>query len=320
MSKKLISVIVPVYNEEENVERAYDAIASEMKQLPDLDYEIVFTDNHSVDTTFEKLSQIATRDPRARVLRFARNFGFHRSILTGYRFARGDAAIQIDCDLEDPTTVFPEFIRLWQAGHDVVIGVRAQRVQSRSMRTLRRVYYWLSEGISEIPHEVDAGDFRLVDRSILDQLRAIDDADPYVRGLVSELAKNKAFVRYARHRREHGKSKFPLKQLFRLGLDGIFSYSTTPLRLSTYLGIVIAILATLLSGYYIGARLYYGHEWPAGFATISALILFGVSLNAIFLGIIGEYVGRIYRQVRKRPTVIIEKAINIESRSHITQA
>jgi polyisoprenyl-phosphate glycosyltransferase len=313
-SKKLISVIVPAFNEEENVENAYQAIITEFKKYPDIDYEIIFTDNASTDDTFTKLSHIASQDSSVRVLRFARNFGFQNSILTGYRFAKGDAAIQIDCDLEDPPSVFAEFIRLWRAGHDVVIGIRAQRVESRSMIFMRRLYYKILDRISNTPHKIDAGDFRLVDRHILDQLRHINDTQPYVRGIISELACNQIGITYQRNKRQHGISKFPFRQLIKLSIEGIFAYSTMPLRLATYFGIFIALLTTLMIGSYIVFHIFVSAKIPQGFTTTITLILFGISLNALFLGIIGEYVGRIYNQLRNRPIVVISKMLNVEQK------
>ncbi|MES2985231.1 MAG: glycosyltransferase family 2 protein [Pseudomonadota bacterium] len=315
MAKPLISVIVPVYNEEANIVKAYEAITREFAGLPDYDVEIIFTDNHSTDRSFALLTDLAHAHPHVKVLRYARNFGFHRSILTGYRYAKGDAAIQIDCDLEDPTSVFPDFLRLWREGHDVVVGVREGRNEGWHMIKIRRVFYRLLNQISDSPHVMDAGDFRLTDRHILDQLQHIDDADPYVRGLISELANRQGEVRYTRHKREHGESKFPFWQLVRLAMNGIFSYSTAPLRVATYMGIAISLVTALLTAFTILARLFLNAPWPSGFATTTVLILFGISLNAIFLGIIGEYVGRIYNQVRRRPTVIIERALNIERRA-----
>jgi glycosyltransferase involved in cell wall biosynthesis len=307
-----ISIVVPVFNEEHNVERAYSAIVEEFSKLPEYSYEIIFTDNHSTDGTFGKLKALAASDPDVRVLRFARNFGFHRSILTGYRHAQGAAAIQIDCDLEDPPSLFPEFLRLWREGHDVVAGVRSDRKESKRMITLRRVFYRLLGSISEVPHAVDAGDFRLVDRKILNQLKTIDDAQPYVRGLISELARNQTGVVFPRQKREFDKSKFPLPQLLRMAMSGILSYSIEPLRLATYLGIFISLVTAVMSCIYVIARLVTDRAWPSGFATTTVLILSGISLNAIFLGVIGEYIGRIYIQARKRPTVIIEQALNID--------
>jgi dolichol-phosphate mannosyltransferase len=311
MAGELISIIVPVYNEEPNVRRAYAAIVEALAGIGDVDYEIVFTDNHSTDGTFRELQVLAAADPRVRVLRFARNFGFHRSILTGYRHARGDAAIQIDCDLEDPPSLFPAFIQLWRDGHDVVVGIRTERAEGAATTMLRRVFYRLLRRISDVPLAIDAGDFRLVDRHILDQLRGINDAQPYVRGLISELARNQAGVPYRRGRREFAQSKFPLRQMVKLAMDGIFAYSTVPLRIATYCGLFIAIVTALLAGIYVFYRVLVAREFPPGFATTTVLILFGISLNAIFLGIIGEYVGRIYNQVRTRPTVVIEKMINL---------
>lgn len=312
MSKKLISIVIPVYNEENNVKRAYDAIVAELSRRTDIDFEIIFTDNHSEDKTFPLLQEIAAADSRVAVQRFARNFGFNRSILSGYRVARGDAAIQIDCDLEDPPAVFHDFIDLWQKGHDVVVGVRALRHEALPMVLARKAFYRLLDQISDTPQQLDAGDFRLVDRSILDQLRTIEDAQPYVRGLISELARNQGSVRYQRDRRQFGESKFPLRQLVKLGLEGIYAHSTIPLQIATYIGIAIALLTTMITGAYVVGRLISSEAWPAGFATTTVLMLFGISLNALFLGIIGEYIARIYRQVRRRPTVIVERALNID--------
>lgn len=311
MTKPLISIVVPVYNEEANVDRCYDALVAELGKRDDLLFEIIFTDNHSTDATYARLEVLAEKDARVKVLRFARNFGFNRSILTGYRYAAGDAAIQIDCDLEDPPSVFHDFIRLWRQGHDVVVGVRARRQENWLMVMLRKAFYRILDRISDTPHQMDAGDFRLVDRSILDQLRVIEDANPYVRGLISELARHQGSVPYARDRREFGESKFPLRQLVRLALEGVYAHSTTPLRIATYIGILIALVTAAITGIYVIGRLVSPEKWPAGFATTTVLILFGISLNGLFLGILGEYIARIYLQIRRRPTVIVEKSLNM---------
>jgi glycosyltransferase involved in cell wall biosynthesis len=313
----LISIMLPVYNEEGNVERAHAEISQVFAAVPDIDIEFIFADNHSTDSTFEKLEKLAAQDPRVRVIRYARNFGFNRSVLTGYRHAAGDAAIQIDCDLEDPPRIMLDFVRLWKEGHDVVVGVRAKRQEGRLLVALRRLYYRLIDAISEEKHETDAGDFRLIDRRILDQLRVIRDARPYVRGLVSALARNQASVSYTRNRRLAGESKFRLWALIHLALEGIFSQSIVPLQMASIAGFIIAIATALLSAFYLVLRLF-STNWPEGFATTQILILFGISLNAIFLGIIGEYVGRIYTQIRDRPLVVVERTINIETGEDLT--
>jgi glycosyltransferase involved in cell wall biosynthesis len=312
VGRPLISVVIPVFNEEANVVAAYDAVVAVFATLSDrYDFEIIFTDNHSSDGTFERISEIARSDQRVRGVRFARNFGFQRSVLTGYRLARGDAAIQVDCDLQDPPAIFPQFLALWQQGHDVVVGIRRQREENRALQWGRKFYYRLLRKISSDNLMLDSGDFRLVDRSILDQLHRIDDASPYTRGLTSLLASNQTGVAYERAVREKGQSKFPLVKLIGLAVDGFVAHSTAPLRIASFVGILIALVTALASVFYLLGRLFAGMEWPEGFATTTILILFGISLNALFLGIIGEYVGRIYQQVRTRPTTVIERSVNM---------
>jgi polyisoprenyl-phosphate glycosyltransferase len=310
---RLISVCIPVYNEENNVRRAYEAILAVSKSLqPKYRFEIVFTDNHSSDRTFSQLQEIAAKDKSVRVLRFARNFGVNKSILTGYRHARGDAAVQIDCDLQDPPTLIPEFIKKWEEGYDVVVGIRRKRDEGHFVELCRRVFYRLLSRVSDDPIVVDAGEFRLIDRQIVEQLRKIDDAYPFVRGLISALAHRQTGIAYDRAQRHHDRSKFPLYKLTSYAVSGLLGHTTLPLRIATYIGLFVALSALCLSGYYLSARLLNGDEWPSGFATTSILLLFSTSLNALFLGIIGEYVGRIYTQIRRRPTVVIETTINCD--------
>lgn len=313
----LISIVLPVYNEEHNVRRAHREISRVFEELDDIELEFIFADNHSTDDTMGELRQLAAEDSRVRVIRYARNFGFNRSLLTAYRHAKGDAAIQIDCDLEDPPRIMLDFVRLWRRGHDVVVGVRAKRREPWALSTARSAFYRLINAISEETHEMNAGDFRLVDRRILDQIRLIRDTRPYVRGVISGFARSQASVSYSRDRRVAGESKFRLLALVELALEGIFSQSTMPLRLASILGFMIAIGTALISGVYAIMRLV-ADDWPAGLATTTILILFGISINAIFLGIIGEYVGRIYSQVRDRPVVIVEETINIETSDKLT--
>ena len=309
--KRLVSIIIPIFNEEKNIERAYGAIRDVFSPLADrYEIEIIFTDNHSTDRSFSIVRSLAGRDPRVRAVRFARNFGFHRSVLTGYRLARGEAAGQIDCDLQDPPELFPEFLQLWEEGHDLVVGVRRARNDGQAYQWARRFFYRLLTRLSDDHVVIDSGDFRLLDRTILDQLRMVDDAAPFVRGLTSELAANKASVPYDRHRREAGESKFPLKKLLGLAIDGVIAHSTTPLRIASYTGLAIALVTVLLGIGYVGGRIL-GAPMPAGFATTTVLLLFAISLNAIFLGIIGEYLGRIYNQVRVRPITVIEASVNL---------
>lgn len=309
--KPLISICVPVYNEEPNIEPLYDALLPVMEQVSSrYDFELLFTDNHSTDNTFGVLERLARRDGRVRALRFSRNFGFQRSILTAYLNARGDAAVEIDCDLQDPPSLILEFLRQWEGGYRVVYGVRSGRKESWGMNATRRVFYRLIDSLSEDDLPLDAGDFRLVDRRVLDELRKIDDSQPYLRGTIAALGFDQIGIPYERAERHRGESKFSFRELMALALDGILNHSVVPLRLATYLGLGISLCTFVaIIGYLIG-RVALGKNWPPGFASIVVLILGSLSLNALFLGIIGEYLGRIYQQVKRRSLTVVERELN----------
>ncbi len=309
--KPLISIVVPAYNEQGNIDRLYEAVKAVLDQLADrYDYEFVFTDNHSTDNTFAELSALAERDPNVRVFRFARNFGFQRSILTAYRQARGDCAVQLDCDLQDPPELILDFVKEWESGYKVVYGVRKSRKEGFVITLMRKIFYRLIDFLSEHRLPLDAGDFRLIDRLALEQLRLINDYKPYLRGALATMGFRSKGVPYDRAARELGESKFSLRDLFGLALDGILSHSTVPLRLATYTGLVISVLTFLTAVGYLMGKVLFGKDWPAGFATLVFAVLLSLSLNALFLGVIGEYIGRIYHQVLRRPLTIIEHAID----------
>lgn len=310
-STKIVSVLIPAFNEEENVERAYMAVAKAFEALPAYDYEIVFTDNHSTDRTFFLLQQIAAKDARVRVLRFSRNFGYQQSLLMAYKHATGNCAVQIDCDLQDPPSLIPDMIKLWEEGHQVVYGVRRSLQEGPVISTARKVFYRFINSLSEHDLPIDAGEFRLVDRVILDLLRDVDDTSPYLRGLISTMGFSQVGFKYDRQARMAGDSKFPFRALLGLAVDGVLNHSLVPLRIASMVSLFIgAATFIVFFGYLIG-RLWFGQDWPAGFATTTVLLLLSIMLNAMFLGVIGEYLGRIFMQSKKRPTPIIETTLNI---------
>lgn len=309
--KRLISICIPVFNEEQNIELLYQALLLVMAQVADrYDFEMIFTDNHSTDGTFHVLSHLGERDRRVRAIRFARNFGFQRSILTAYLNARGDAAVQIDCDLQDPPELILSFIKKWEEGYRVVYGVRTSRKESWLMNSTRRLFYRLIDSLSEDELPLDAGDFRLVDRRVLDELKKFEDSNPYLRGTIATLGFDQIGVPYDRGERQHGESKFSFRQLIGLALDGILNHSVVPLRLATYLGLAISLITFLATIGYLLGRFIFGAHWPPGFASIIIVMLGSLSLNALFLGILGEYLGRIYQQVKRRPLTIVEREVN----------
>jgi len=308
--KPLLTVLVPVFNEADNVGPLLAALAPVLDRLaPDLDAEILFTDNHSDDGTFDVLTAAAAADPRIRVLRFSRNFGFQRSILTGMLNARGDCAVQIDCDLQDPPELIAEFVRAWRAGAKVVYGVRRGRREGPAITLLRKVFYRLIDLLSETPLPVDAGDFRLVDRAVLDEIARMEDYHPYLRGAIAAMGFDQVGIPYDRAARARGESKFNFASLVRLAVDGILNHSIVPLRLATYTGLAVSALTLIGIVAAVAARFLFGQDWPAGWATLTVLVLLSLSLNALFLGVIGEYLGRIYQQVKKRPISIVERRL-----------
>lgn len=309
-ARKLISIVVPVFNEVENVEPLYEAVEKALEPLGDrYDHEYVFTDNHSTDGTFDIIAGLAARDGRVRAYRFSRNVGFQRSIKYGYSMARGDAAVQLDCDLQDPPALITDFVQLWEQGHQVVYGVRRARREGFVITALRKLFYRLISALSEDPLQLDAGDFRLVDRAILDGLRSLDDSRPYLRGAIAAMGFKQTGVEYDRAARARGESKFSLSELWSLALDGILNHSVAPLRFATYTGLAISLVTFLAVIGYIIASMLFGQSWPAGFATTTVLLLLGISLNALFLGIIGEYLGRIYQQVKRTDAVLVEREV-----------
>ncbi len=316
----LITIVVPVFNEEDNVDRTYSELRRVTKELSNYHFEFLFTDNHSTDSTFEKLSKIAAKDSDLRIARFSRNFGFQRSVLMGYRLARGAAAIQIDADLQDPPTLISSFLEKWEEGYDVVVGVRKRRKESKILQLSRQLYYRFLRSLDG-PHLIlDAGDFRLIDRAVIERLRSINEPHMYLRGLISALARRQTGIPYDRSERNYNKSKFPLRALTRLAVDGVISHSSLPLKISFYLGITVALASTLLAFFYAILRFWFPDAAPPGFTTTQILLLFGIGLNSIFLGILGVYVGRIYDQVRNRPLAILSDLVNFDKDINCVEA
>lgn len=312
-----ISVLVPAYNEEANIERAYQAITAVFRTLPDYDYEIIVTDNHSTDRTFALLQELAAGDPRLRVIRFSRNVGYQRSLLMAYKAANGDCSVQIDCDLQDPPELIPQMLTLWKQGHQVVYGVRRSLPDTAITGFTRKLFYRTVRAMSEDDLPLDAGEFRLVDKCIIDELKRVDDTSPYLRGLISSMGFSQVGFEYDRQARIAGTSKFPFKAMLALALDGVLNHSLIPLRIASLVGLTVGSLTFVLMFVYLLGRLVFGQDWPAGFATTTMLLLMSISMNALFLGVIGEYLGRIFMQSKHRPTPVIEKTLNMQARGRI---
>ena len=309
-SRHLISICIPIYNEEDNIPVLLQRLRAVAQGLAaTYDFEFLLTDDGSTDRSYELLKREAEQDHRVRVLQFSRNFGFQRNVLVNFLNARGDAALEIDADLQDPPELIGEFLALWEKGYKVVYGVRAQRNEGRVITWLRKIAYRIISKISEVPVPVEAGDFRLVDRVIIEHLRTLTDRNPYLRGAIAAFGYPQIGIRYERPQRAAGQSKFPLLKLVKLGIDGVTSQSTLPLHYITRIGFALSLVTGALGIVYVAAWLLEIGSGVRGFTTLVLLQLFAISMNAMFLGIMGEYIGRIFNNVRGHPIAVVEKTI-----------
>lgn len=310
--KPLISLSIPVLNEQDNLDALYarlSALADRMASQCDLEF--VFSDNHSNDATWSKLAELARRDARVRAIRFSKNFGFQRSILANYMHTRGDAIMQIDADLQDPPELLEVFFKRWQEGYQVVYGVRKKRQEGMFINGFRRLGYWLIDIISDHSIPRDAGDFRLIDRRVAHALLQIKTASPYLRGMIAGLGFNQIGIDYERDARTAGESKFGVARLVRLGLTAVLNHSAVPLRLASMAGVLMLLFSCIGAIYYLVLRILHP-DLPRGLASIHILVLFGIGLQSLLLGIVGEYLLRIYLILRGEPVAIVESSVNFE--------
>lgn len=309
----LVSISIPVLNEEANIAELYTRLcllADRMKDRCALEF--VFSDNHSSDKTWEILTQLAAQDSRVRAIRFSKNFGFQRSILANYLHTRGEAVMQIDADLQDPPEMLEEFFKQWQKGCRVVYGIRKTRPENFLLHSFRRFGYWIIDKISEHPIPRDVGDFRLIDRKVVQAIASIKMTNPYLRGMIAGLGFNQVGIPYNREARTAGESKFNISKIVSLGLTAVFNHSTVPLRAASFFGVAILACSFLGTIYYV--LLKFTHpEIPQGLASIHILVLFGIGLHSFLLGVIGEYLLRIYIILRAEPLAIIDKSLNFST-------
>jgi len=305
--KPTISIVIPCFNEEGNVANTYRELNLIIDSESQYNFEFIFTDNHSTDNTFKELNALADKDSRIKIYRFSKNFGYQKSIYTGYMKSSGSAAIQIDADLQDPPTLIPSFLRHWEQGFKVVYGIRKTRKSNFLLTFMTQLFYRLLDNLSEAPLPRNAGECRLLDRVIIEELSKIKDNDIYIRGRIAELGFDQKGIEYERRDRQAGQTKFTFINLIRLSADAITGHSIIPLRLASYLGLLMLTFSTIGTIGFIFSKVFFGHDWPAGFTTIIILILTLNGLNSLLIGILGEYIGRIHQQLKNNPEAIIEE-------------
>ena len=309
MKKKLISIVTPCFNEEENIDELYERINKVMSTLK-YQYEHIFIDNASTDGTAAKMRTLAARYKRVKVILNTRNFGHVRSPVYAILQASGDAVIALASDLQDPPERIPEFLSKWEEGYPVVIGVKEKTEASALFHLLRTIYYRILRSLSDVNLIENFTGFGLYDRQVMDIVRKIDDPYPYFRGIVADLGFDVAKIIFTQPRRKRGLSKNNFYTLYDLAMLGLTSYTKVPLRLATMFGFLSALISFLLGLAYLIYKLIFWFQFSLGSAPLVIGLFFLGSVQLMFLGIVGEYIGAIYTQVMHRPLVIEKERIN----------
>jgi glycosyltransferase involved in cell wall biosynthesis len=304
----VLSVVVPCANEEEVLHESHRRLTNVLTQIG-VPYEILYVDDGSTDSTLGLLRELQSSDHRVRVISLSRNFGHQMAITAGLEHAVGEAVVEIDADLQDPPEVIAEFVDRWRAGFDVVFGLRTERQGETAFKLwTAKWFYRLLGQLSETRIAPDVGDFRLMDRRVVTALLAMPERDRFIRGMVSWLGFSQIAVPYRRVPRLAGETKYPFFRMVRLAADGIFSFSTTPLRIATWLGFAVSGLAVIGILITLYARLF-EKNWVQGWASLAIAILFLGGVQLICMGIIGEYVGRIYGESKRRPLYLVRERL-----------
>lgn len=314
----MLSVIVPCYNEEAVLRATHERLTTVLAGMSILDYELIFVNDGSHDDTQLILTQLQLVDPHVRVLLLSRNFGHQIAVTAGLEEAGGDAVVIIDADLQDPPEVIPEMIQLWREGNDVVYGLRTDRKGESTFKLwTAKIFYRLINRLSETKMPFDAGDFRLLDRRVVDVINAMPERARFLRGMVSWAGFRQVSLPYERAPRHAGASKYPLTKMVRFAMDGIISFSLVPLKLAIWTGflaiwiavagIIVAVLDRLLD-----------QNLARGWASLFVAVLFMGGVQLVSLGIIGEYLGRIYTEVKRRPLYVVQERLGFASKKAAT--
>jgi len=307
-----VSVVVPIFNEERTLAELHRRLTSVLGAAADA-YEIVFVNDGSRDGSLAALWALGAADPRVKVVSLSRNFGHQTSITAGLDHARGEAIVIMDGDLQDPPEVIPTLLAEWRKGFDVVYAVRRERPgESRFKRWTATAFYRLFARVTKLDVPLDAGDFRLLSRRAADHVRSIRETNRYVRGLTSWIGLRQVGVAYARQERFAGDTKFSLAKMLRFALDGITSFSFLPLQVSTAIGVVIALGCVGVISWALWARMV-SHDTVPGWASTIVVMLFLSAIQFLILGVYGEYIGRIYAEVKRRPLYIVDETLNLSA-------
>ncbi|PKN34144.1 MAG: glycosyltransferase [Deltaproteobacteria bacterium HGW-Deltaproteobacteria-19] len=309
---KRITVITPCYNEEVNVQLVYETVREVFQAETGYSYQHLFIDNASRDRTVTILREIAGKDQNVKVIVNARNFGHIRSPYHAMLQAKGDAIIFIVADLQDPPSMIHDFLRKWEQGFRIVIGVKSQSEESPLLFAIRKLYYRIVRSLAEVEQVSNFTGFGLYDRSLIEILRRIDDPYPYFRGLIADIGFERAEIEYTQKTRKRGITKNNFYTLYDLAMLGITNHSKVPLRLATMTGFAVALMSLLVAFGYFVYKLIFWDNFSVGIAPLVIGLFFFSSVQLFFIGIVGEYIGAIHTQVLKRPLVIEKERINFD--------
>ena len=317
--RPVYTLVIPIFNEEETLCELGKRVASLLDSL-DGSSEVVLVDDGSSDRSYEMMVDIHRADPRFKVIQLSRNFGHQIAITSGMDFAQGDAIIIMDADLQDPPEVVLEMAKRWREGYEIVYGVREERSgETWFKRTTASLFYRLLHRLTDLDIPVDVGDFRLVDRKALDAFKSLREHSRYVRGMFCWIGFRQTGVYYKRAERFAGRTKYPLARMMKLAVDGILGFSTAPLRLALHIGFALSMISFLYGIVVLIAKLS-GHFTVPGWSSIATIVSFVGGIQLVLLGVIGEYIGRIYDEVRRRPLYLVRSSSGCDNRADVMSA
>jgi polyisoprenyl-phosphate glycosyltransferase len=308
-----ISIVIPIFNEEKAIPELHRRLRDLLASLEPLglDWEVVFVDDGSTDRSLQQLRALAASERRFKVLAFSRNFGHQVAITAGIDHAEGDAVAVMDADLQDPPEVVTRMVQRWREGYDVVYGVRTRRPgETLFKKATAALFYRVLRALTGVDVPADTGDFRLMSRPVVLALRALRERHRFVRGMVAWVGFRQIALPYEREARFAGETKYPLRKMLHFALDGLTSFSSVPLRMATWLGVLSGITATG-----VGIWALYGKFWAKrvvpGWTTIMILVAFSASIQLVMMGVLGEYIGRVYNEIKQRPLYVLAEQINL---------
>lgn len=310
---KKISIIIPMYYEQEVAQTCYERITKVLKNIPNYTYEIICINDGSKDKTLEILESLAKTDKNLKIISFSRNFGHQAAVTAGLKFVTGDAIVIIDADLQDPPELIPQMLELWEQGNEVIYGKRKVRKGESVFKLMSaKMFYKTLNVLSDVEIPKDTGDFRLVDRKVVDTINSLPEHNKFLRGLFSWVGYKQIPFEYERKERLAGKTKYPFKKMLKLASDGIISFSTKPLKLVGCLGIIAIFLSIIVLAYSLISYIFNLNELTPGWTSIMVAITLFSGVQLLSIWIMSEYMARIYEESKQRPQYIIDKKINID--------